>query len=263
MIVRMSHELSLQSIRSTYPDLDAWQERGRRTPPEQPQPKSLLFVDDSVYPRHPVSEAARLSLLVSGEHLRMARTSLEAGQVYPSAHFTTLRGALVGAAQAVWILGANQPELRQERGLTLIDEMYRQLQIYYGDLARTALSADEQAELADQVIWCADRRLQVATVRKTSTKLNQTDVINWSLRHRFSDAQRRDAGGRMWRQMSADAHVLGWSMFQRGSILNSDPRSGLGVLVTGGDLTHVAEPFVAIHLLLKDGWSLFDRLCEA
>jgi hypothetical protein len=114
-----------------------------------------------------------------------------------------------------------------------------------------------------QVVWCENRRLQVATVRKTSTKLNQTDVINWSMRHRFSDVQLRDAGNLMWRQMSADAHVLGRSMFERGNIVHSDPRSGLGVLVTGGHLRHVAEPFVAIHLLLKEGWLLFDRLCEA
>jgi hypothetical protein len=73
MSVRMSHGLSLQSIRSIYSDMDAWQERGRPTPPEQPQSGSLLSVDDSVYPWHPVSEAARLSLLVSGEHLRMAQ----------------------------------------------------------------------------------------------------------------------------------------------------------------------------------------------
>lgn len=263
MIVSMSVELSLHSIRSTYPDLDAWQERGRRSPPEQPQPGSWLAVDDAIYPWHAVSEVARSSLLASGEHLRMARTSLEAGQVYPSAHFTVLRGALVGAAQAVWILGPKKAEMRQQRGLTLIDEMYRQLQIFYGDLAATALNPDEQAELAGQVTWCESRRLQVATARKASTKLNQTDVIRWSLRHRFPDAQRRDAGNLLWRQMSADAHVLGWSVFQRGNVVNSDRRSGLGVLEAGGDLSHVAEPFVAIHLLLKEGWSLFDRLCEA
>lgn len=263
MIIRMSDELALHAIRSTYPDLDAWQARGWRSPPEQPQQGSALAADDSIFPWHPVSEAARASLLASGEHLRLARTSLESGQVYPSAHFTVLRGALVGAAQAVWILGSATSKMRQERGLTLIDEMYRQLQIYYGDLAVTSLGADEQAELADQVAWSERRRSQVATVRTTKAKLIQTDVISWALRYRFPDAQRRDAASLLWRQMSADAHVLGWSTFQRGAVVSSDRRSGLGVLETGVDLSHLAEPFVAIHLLLKEGWSLFDRLCEA
>lgn len=63
--------------------------------------------------------------------------------------------------------------------------------------------------------------------------------------------------------MGADAHVLGWAVFQRGDILTSERRSGLGVMESGGDLQQTAEPFVATHLLLKDGWSLFDRLCES
>lgn len=232
-------------------------------PPEQPERGSQLAMDDSVYPWHAISEAARLSLMTSGEHLRLARTSIEAGQVYPSAHFTVLRGALVAAAQAVWILAAEEAAERQERGLTLIDEMYRQLQTYYMELATTILTADERTDLRGQGEWCDMRRQQVARVRRTTTKLNQTDTIKWALQHRFSDEQRRSAGRLLWRQMSADAHVLGWSMFQRGNVVHSEHRSGLGVLESGGDLSHIAEPFVAIHLLLKEGWSLFDRRCES
>jgi hypothetical protein len=232
-------------------------------PPEQPERGSLLAVDDSIYPWHAISEAARLSLVTGGEHLRLARTSIEAGQVYPSAHFTVLRGALVGAAQALWILGANEAAERQERGLALIDEMYRQLQLFYGELASTELVAAERAELESQITWCEKRRAHVAGVRKTKTKLNQTDTIKWALHHRFSDDQRRSAGKLLWRQMSADAHVLGWSMFQRGIVVTPRHHSGMGVLESGGELSHVAEPFVLIHRLLKEGWSLFDRLCES
>lgn len=263
MIDSVTIETPLRSIRATYTDLDGWQERARRTPPEQPERVSPLAVDDAVFPWHSISEVVRLSLITSGEHLRLARTAIEAHQVYPSAHFTVLRGALVGAAQAVWILAAEDAAERQERGLTVIDEMYRQLQIFYGELATTTLSADERTDLDSQVRWCANRRLQVAGLRRANTKLNQTDTIKWALHHRFPDGQRRDAGRLLWRQMSADAHVLGWSMFQRGNVVHADPRSGLGVLESGGDLSHVAEPFIAIHLLLKEGWSLFDRLCES
>lgn len=263
MISSMTFEISLRAIRATYADLDGWQERARRMPPEQPERGSLLAMDDSIYPWHAISEAARLSLMTSGEHLRLARTSIETGQVYPSAHFTVLRGALVGAAQAVWILGADEAAERQERGFTLIDEMYRQLQIYYGDLAATELTAEDRAELQSQITWCRKRRAQVAGVRKAKTQLNQTDIIKWALHHRFSDDHRRSAGKLLWRQMSADAHVLGWSMFQRGNVVTPGHPSGMGVLESGGDLSHVAEPFVAIHRLLKEGWSLFDRLCES
>jgi hypothetical protein len=100
----------------------------------------------------------------------------------------------VGASQAVWILAAKDAAERQERRLTLIDEMYRQLQTYYGEMATTNLSAGEKADLESQVRWCAERRLQVAGVRRSSKKLIQTDTIKWALHHRFPDDQRRGAG---------------------------------------------------------------------
>jgi hypothetical protein len=261
MIASMTIETPLQAIRSTYSDLDSWQERAGRMP-EQPACGSRLAVDDSVFSWHPISEAARLSLITSGEHLRLARTALEARQVYPSAHFTVLRGALVGASQAVWILAAEDAAERQERGLTLIDEMYQQLQKYYGEMSTTNLSDGERLDLQSQIRWCKERLQQVAAVRRSSKKLIQTDIIKWALYHRFPDDQRRDAGRLLWRQMSADAHVLGWSMFQRGNVLTSDRHSALGLGESSRDLSQLAEPFVAIHCLLKEGWSLFERLCE-
>jgi len=141
--------------------------------------------------------------------------------------------------------------------------MYRQLRKYYAEVENVSLTMDEQRELKGQIRWCEERSLQVAGIRRTSGNLNQTDVIGWALDHRFPDDPRRDAGKLLWRQMSADAHVLGWSVFQRATISSSDLRTGLGVLQSAGDLEHVAEPFVAIHQLLKEGWSLFDRLCES
>src|SRR5690554_2206357 len=100
IIGRVTIEDYLLAIRATYEDLDSWQARARKMPPEEPERGSLLAVDDALFPWHRISETARLSLITSGEHLRLARTAIEAGQFYPSAHFTALRGALVGAAQA-------------------------------------------------------------------------------------------------------------------------------------------------------------------
>ena len=194
---------------------------------------------------------ARTSLLFSGEHLRLARDAINARQVYPGAHFIVLRGALVGAAQAVWILAAKGAPERQERGLTLIVEMYRQLRKYYGEVENISLTLDEQRDLERQIRCSKERSLQVADIRRTSGNLNQTDVIGWALDHRFPDDGRRATGELLWRQMSADAQVLGWSVFQRATVSSSDFRTGLGVLQSAGDLEYVAEPFVAIHQLLS------------
>lgn len=254
-------ETALRAIRATYLDLDRWQARGREV--ELPQPGSRLAADDAVYQWHSISEVARVSLLSGGEHLRLARTAIEARQVYPSAHFTVLRGALIGACQAVWILASDDAAERQERGLMVIDAQLEQLRKYYDELATTPLSEDERLELAEQVKWCEGRRREVTGVRRTKSRVNQTEVITWALNHRFHDDDRRGAGRLLWRQMSADAHILVWAVAQRGTVLSSDRRSGIGVLQSGGDLSQIAEPFVAVHLLLAEGWSLFDRLCDS
>lgn len=182
--------------------------------------------------------------------------------MFPSAHFTVLRGALVGAAQAVWVLGPDSPQERQQRGFTLIEEMYTELRKFYREVARTTLGGQERQKLESQIAWCEERRDEVLSLRRDRADLNQTAMIGWALDHRFADAERRESGRLLWRQMSADAHALGWSMFQRGYVVRHDHSSGLGVLESGGDLLAIAQPFAAAHELLKSGWSLFDRRCE-
>lgn len=259
----MTTENALRAIRATYPDLRGWQARARRMPPEEPQVGSQLAADDARFPWHRISEAARLSLVLAGEHLRLAMTAIEADEWYPSAHFTVLRGALVGGAQAVWMLGPGDPSERQERGLMVIGEMYQQLQKYNREASTMQLSESQRQELPLQMARCTERIERVAELRRDRAALNQTEIIRWAVEHRFPDRARQEAVRLLWRQMSADAHVLGWSLFPRVRSFEAERASGLAVGAAGGDIEHIAEPFVAAHLLLKEGWSLFDRLCEA
>lgn len=231
-------------------------------PPEQPEPGSKLALDDAIFRWHPISEAARLSLMTSGEHLRLARDAIEADQAYPSAHFTVLRGSLVGAAQAVWVLAPDKPTTRQQRGLTLVAEMCKQLDKYYGEVDQFRLTLDERRKLEEQQRWLQERKGEVEGLRDSRADLNQTEFIRWSLEYLFHDEARRETGRSLWRQMSADAHVLGWAMFQRAIMHPSAHSSALSVGEVGGNWKDIANPFVASHLLLKEGWSLFDRLCE-
>lgn len=254
-------ETALQAIRDTYPDLEGWQARAKR--PEQPEPRSQLATDDARFRWHPISETARLSLVLAGEHLRLAATAIEARQVYPSAHFTVIRGALMGASQAVWMLAPDEAAERQERGLIVIGEMYQELQKFYNEVGADQLGDEEQRDLHRQIQWCRERIGQVAALRRSGAKLNQTEIIKWAVQHRFREPKRRTAVKLFWRQMSADAHVLGWGLFQRSSPPRPVRQSGIGLAEASGSLEHVAEPFVAAHLLLKEGWSLFDRRCEA
>lgn len=251
----------LGAIQSTYVDLERWKVRAGTT--ELPQPGSELAVDNTVFSRHLISEVVRTSLALAGEHLRLARDAIEVGQLYPSAHFTLLRGALVGAAQAVWVLGPDERKMRQERGLTVLTEMQTQMGKYYRRLAYFDLSENQRLELSAQQEWLATRIAEVATARIGKAALNLTDeVIPEALDLVFADTARRQAGRSLWALMSGDAHVLGWSTATRGRMEPTDRRSGLAEGIVGGSFADVAQPFMASHGLLRAGWSQFDRRCE-
>ena len=94
-----NEEAYFDHIMAREPDLEGWRLRAQK--PEPPQTGSELADDDAVFPYSPISEAVRISLTSAGEHLRLAMTALKAGQLYPVAHFTTLRTALLAATSPI------------------------------------------------------------------------------------------------------------------------------------------------------------------
>lgn len=261
MSLTEAQRAALTQMLDTATDLDRWRVRAHRL--EEPQRGSELAADDKIFERMAISQLARLSLVAAGEHLRLALDAINAQQLYPSSHFTVLRGALVGASQAVWILGSEDRDVRRERGLTVLTEMYSQMDKYYAFLQSTPLEAADHARLDDQRLWLSERRSDVAALRTSRATLNVTDVIGAAADHAFADTSSRDAARRLWREMSADAHILGWSLFQRTTFGPADRRTGVGEGKAPGSLELVAKPFLASYRLLKCGWSLFDYRCEA
>lgn len=125
------HDSYFRHLLAYEPDLERWRLRVQAL--ETPQPGSELHEDDKVFMHHSISDAARLSLASAGEHLRLAWTAIKAGELYPSAHFTTLRSALVAASQAVYVLGPDERSIRRSRGLTVIRESYINLRKFHKD----------------------------------------------------------------------------------------------------------------------------------
>lgn len=258
MSLSQAERVVLTQMLATQPDLDRWRLRAQTV--EEPESGSDLALDDNIFPHMAISQLVRMSLVFSGEHLRLALDALNAKQLYPSSHFTVLRGALVGASQGVWILSPDERGERRERGLTVLAEMYSQMGKYYDSLA--GLSQDDQERLYDQKDWLSDRKAGVAAVRTGRAALNLTDVIQASAEDAFASSDQHEAVRRLWREMSADAHVLGWSVFQRSSFGPPDRRTGIGQGQAPGSPGHVGEAFLASYRILKHGWSLFDRRCE-
>ena len=261
MALTESERAALAQMFDTAPDLDRWRLRAHRV--EEPDRGSDLAIDDEIFPHMAISQLARMSLVLAGEHLRLALDAIKAKQLYPSSHFTVLRGALVGASQAVWILGPADRGQRRERALMVLTEMYAQMDKYYRFLAGTRLDGADRASLEDQRSWLSERQTGVAAIRTGRESLNLTQVIGAASDHAFANDATREAVRRLWREMSADAHVLGWSLFQRTSFGPPDRRTGIGEGRAPGSPEHVAEPFLASYRLLRCGWSLFDRRCEA
>jgi hypothetical protein len=102
----------------TAPDLDWWSLRAQRL--EEPERGSEPATDDEIFPRMPISQLARMSLVAAGEHLRLAFDAVKAKQLSPSSHLTVFRGALFGASQGGQDPGTQDRAARRERGLTAL-----------------------------------------------------------------------------------------------------------------------------------------------
>lgn len=250
----------LRAIVATFPQLDSWHARSA-TRPEEPQKGSELYEDDKVWPRHPISEMTRVSLALSVEHMRFVRVVLEARHLFPSAPQTTLRAALIGAAQAVWVLSPDDRGTRRSRGLCVIAEEYGELAKFYREVDRL----EPGTVPASQWAWIGERTRDLAALRGPKPQsLKQTDMIAAALDVAFPNhPDKRTTGRLLWRQMSADAHVLGWAVSQRTRpVAPAAKGADLSVLAAPGSLEHLADPFLCAYELARTGWSLFDRRCE-
>lgn len=145
-------------------------------------------------------------------------SAVAADDMYPSAPLTTIRGSLVAASQALYILGPEDLQLRRGRGLAAIHEMYRNLKNFYeGDRILPDLSTSEARSLEDQLVRI-DRRMsqaRAAGADSASFKLTE-DVIPYAAGLVYGEEPAfSHAALRLWHQMSGDAHALGWPIMQR------------------------------------------------
>jgi hypothetical protein len=90
MAMTEAQRTALTQMLDTTADLDRWRLRAHRV--EVSEPGSDLALDDEIVQRMEISQSARHSLVAAGEHLRLALDAINAKQLYPSSHFTVLRG---------------------------------------------------------------------------------------------------------------------------------------------------------------------------
>ena len=257
---------ALQSLRAMYEDLDRWRARSGRL--EEPQPGSDLSRDTAV--THglgvPLHDLVRHPLISGTQHLNLARTSVEARQVFPIAHPTALRGALLGSARGVWLLSPSDPDLRRVRAARVAAEMHLRLREWIRE-PENDIDPSVRAHADDVISARYDEqwdRKEVRTLRYTDT-----GVIKEAGETVFSDPHQQGAVVALWRQLSGDAHGLLWTTMTRASTtktpLGRNPRYPLRMtqMTSGGDLHELVDAFSAAYRILKVGWSLFDQRCTS
>ncbi|GAB3162213.1 hypothetical protein GCM10027258_80880 [Amycolatopsis stemonae] len=261
----------LKVFESAQPELEQWRQRQVRNPPEEPQRGSDLAEDDKVFPYQRISEMTRISLISAGEHLRLVWDALDRKNLYTTAQHTAVRGALVGAAQAVWITAPDDAATRQRRGHSVIAESYDQLRKYQrrtldlaDDLGNTAA---QQQLVRDQIDWITGRLDALTAVQPALMKVNVADILRDIGPIVFPGDTVRQGGLRLaWNTLSSDAHVLMWSIATRADFQAAGPAdraTGLSVGIAGGQLGDLAGWYDLTMNTLRRGWRLFDRRCEA
>lgn len=193
----------LEQLAGPFERVKAW--RSRVATAEEPERGSELAGASLIWPPHPTWEVARVALASSVDHLNLARVAIETRELFPTAHFTAIRGALVGGAVGVWALHPEARNKRQQPSLRVLDGWYqRRLQCNESvDLER--LNDAERTALADQCDFLADR------------KAGAKDL--------WRAADGCTAGGRPSQRRSSRAPLLSHS----GTRLKSTPPASFGV----------------------------------
>lgn len=259
--------VQLSRLRDTYADLDRWRERSRHL--EEPQLGSEMDSDTAA--THgmgvPLPSLVRHPLISGTQHLNLARTSVEGGkEVFPIAHSTALRGALLGASHGVWLLHPCEPSVRRVRAARVAREMHKRLLEWIREPHNGLDPEDrrEAEELCNAQYGELSRREDVLALQ-----YSDTSVIKGAAAIVFSDAHQSGAVVALWRQLSGDAHGLLWTTMTRESTVRSraprDTRypSRMIEIESGGDLRTMVDDFWAAYRILKVGWSLFDQRCTA
>ncbi|MGW4071405.1 hypothetical protein [Nocardia grenadensis] len=257
----------LKVFQDAQPELERWRQRQVRIPPEQPEQGSDLGDDDKAFEYFPISEMVRINLISAGEHLRLVWDGLSRKNMYTTAQHTAIRGALVGASQAVWITAPEDQKTRLRRGHAVIAESYEQLRRYHQRRLELAadhgLSREEQQRIQDHVGWIRSRQQGLAAVQPAPMSANVTDALRDIAPVLFPTDLARQARLRLaWNVLSSDAHVLAWGIAGRATFSAPDRNSVLSMGITGGHLGELADLYDLTTRTLRCGWSLFDRRCE-
>lgn len=255
------HDLALAKMQETFAVVDelrsGWLTR------TAPPAGTALALDDETWPSLCLSDLARMSLYSAWDHFDVVKLTFEAQRLFPTGVNGVLRGALVAASQAVWLLGSDEAGVRRERGLMVAEEWYaRRIQWQKG--MTDMLPTEDQVTSLKQIDLMQSHLDRVRALRTTAEQLQPTAFIQWAARHRFgAGSTQAQMAVQYWRQLGGDAHAIGWQFLLQDVEWQEKADQGLHHAVVTGSISSVAEPYLCAWYLFRQGLERMDALHDA
>lgn len=246
-------------LRATFPMLDDWLRRCSTA--FRPEPGSELEIDDRDWPPTPVSELARVGLVVATDHLRAVRVHIEQWQLFGFAQPTLCRSALLGAAQAVWVLAPDDRAARLKRARTVVAYAQTKHLQYLRGLQSTATRLRENTDIVAAHVATRVKELdEMRDAAGERLQLNDTDMIREAVRATFDDAH-ADQAVLVWQSGSGAAHGLVWPLLGTAATTQSSAadEQGIAEFQTGGSLSGISNAYFAAFHLADRGWALLRQ----
>lgn len=257
-----------------FPLVKGWAKR-TRTVPQTPAAGSSLAKDDTFFSPQPPSQLAYAGMVTATEHLDLFRIAFLASRaLYPSAYFTLLRSALMGSAQAIWVLRASPRTKRVENALRLVrDDLKQRKGMLQEPPATIDLDADEfegeRDNLAEWLVWVQDaaERIELDRSAVPRWQLSMTDVIKKAgeLVHHGGedDAEIQYGTLLLWRMQSGHAHGTPSARLTQIKpeeiIQRSDGTNWAKATTSMADVGAAASAAV---MLLAEAWKTYDTRCR-
>jgi len=256
---------AITKIRARYDDIERLLVLGASQ--YEPEPGSDLATDDLDWPYLRVSETARNGLVAAVDHLDCYRFLVEQRRLFTSGQLTLVRAAIVGAAQAVWVLAPADRNVRIERGRTAAVEWYHQHLLH--TKALLPLPATDGSKAADRISFLTERLQELESKRDADSqrsKYQATEMIRQAALETYRqpgvegdpECYANEAVAE-WRRTSGVAHGLSWAHLSGVDRDFSDAGDGMAWFTVSANINDSLNPFLLASHLLRFGSKLLTQ----
>lgn len=251
---------ALQAITATFATIAEWRAATRTA--FRPEQNSELWVDDQDWPWFPTSTVAWTGLVSAVDNLDAIKRHLEAQVLFSVAHLASCRAALVGAAQAVWVLAPQDSKTRTKRSRTATAYMYNKHLQYLRGLQEWAATPHIGTDTVTETVVQRARDLgEKRAADDQRSGLDTTRMIEVAAKEAFGNLKLTQEAILCWRSTSGAAHGFAWPLFGTAGTVQTKlaDEDGIAEFQAGGSLERMANPFMAAFHIARQGWSLLGK----